>query len=455
MKRLLAGLLPMLFLVVFLGGCGDSTDEGRPSAEAVPPEPTPPPDVLLIVVDTLRADHVGCYGHDRDTTPTLDQLAAGGTLFEVAYAPLGSTTPSLSTLFTGRSPISHGVVSNGKELPESLATLAETFQGAGYRTIGVASSHMAGSRWGLQQGFEIFDEEFPPDPEEPDARVIYRSPRVAVDRAIELLSSSPTDRPLFFWLHLFDPHSPYEPPAEHAALFPPRKKGRLAEVHANYEAEVHFSDEEIGRFLDALRRRSPEALIVAVADHGEGLMSHGYPLHSRYTFDEELRVPMIFHWPGRIAGGRRSLQPATLADVPLTLLGLADLPKLPETDGLDLGPWLEGSAPVQTERPLLLQRPMIAGGRKTFHEKGWGLGLRAGRWKSFEAPEEGNFQLYDLESDPREKRNLHDTESLQAKRMAALLRERLRPLLPKAPQGPETQLTPADLEALRSLGYLD
>ena len=413
-----------------------------------------PADVLIVTIDTLRADHVGAYGFRRETSPVIDENAAAGALFETAYAPVGSTTPSHASIFTGRHPLSHGVTANGQSLSETIPTLPELAGAEGWTTAAFVSSQMASSRWGLTRGFSFVDEELEVVGGH-GGSAVYRSPASTVDAALAWLEQQPVDGPpLLIWLHLFDPHSPYEPPAEHAALFPVEGKGPRAVARAAYAAEVHYSDAELGRFLEHFDQREGEPLIVVTSDHGEGLWDHGWPVHSRYVYEEELRVPLVLRWRDELEPGRRIQQPAALADLAPTL---ASLMRLDERDweGLDLSPWLFEDAPPEPRRELLLMRPLHEEGRARKDVKGPGLCLRTGELKVFMAPEEGRLDLFDVEADPHERRDLASDRPLEAAAMARRCLQMAADLLRTAPDQEAEILSPEDLERLRSLGYLD
>ncbi len=413
-----------------------------------------PADVLIVTIDTLRADRVGAYGFHRETSPVIDGNAAEGVLFETAYAPVGSTTPSHASIFTGRHPLSHGVTANGQSLSEDIPTLPELASAEGWTTAAFVSSQMASSRWGLTRGFGFVDEELDVIGSH-GGSAVYRTPASAVDAALSWLEKQPADGPpLLIWLHLFDPHSPYEPPAEHAALFPVEGKGPRAVARAAYAAEVHYSDAELGRFLRRLDEREGEPLIVLTSDHGEGLWDHGWPVHSRHVYEEEVRVPLVLRWRGELQPGRRIQQPAVLADVAPTLASVMRLESR-NWEGLDLSPWLFEDTPPEPRREVLLMRPLDAAERARKDVKGPGLCLRVGELKLFTAPEEGRLELFDVEADRHERRNLASERPQEAAAMAARCLQIAADLLRSAPAGEDEILSPEDLERLRSLGYLD
>lgn len=467
----------LVILAVFLGFLGIGCGKER-SLEA--------PDLLLLTIDTLRADHLGCYGHEGEISPQMDALAAEGVLFDVAYAPMGTTCPSHATLFTGRQPYAHGLVRNGFSLVDEERTLAESLRDAGYRTAAFVSSYPVKGRFGFDQGFDVYEDLFVAETQtfhtdnwsgekldggfDRVARGTFQLFRDWLKRE----ASSSQKAPLFVWLHFFDPHGPYVPRPELVKevwpdLADPRKASRRLEREGSperllYEGEVRFVDDWIGRSVaafEANRTEAGEPLVVLTSDHGEGLNDHGWLFHNRTTYEEEVRVPLIFRWRGRLPAAKRSAQPAHLVDLYPTLLGLLGLAADEaisgnESDGLDLSPWLIGDEPVRSERPLFLQRPYYSEGRPelTPPARGWGFGLREGRWKFFSAPEDGVIELYDLGEDPGEKRNLASERPDLVERFEDRLARWKRTLEPH--RRDLDGEVPADArDALRALGYLE
>jgi len=427
----------------------------------------PRPHVVLIIIDTLRADHTSVYGYTRRTTPTLERFAARGVVFETAYAPTGTTDVSHATLFTSRYPFVHGVLRNGLELAEEERTLAELLRDNGYRTAAFVSSFPVSRRFGFAQGFDHFDDSFSLEKSSashrewtgiPVPKGFDRSPRDTTDAAVDWLQGSPQEsRPTFLWVHYFDPHSPYQPPPEYAERFGQRAKRPKAKEIARYDAEIAYSDQEVGRLLDSVLGRGAEreTLVIITADHGEGLWSHGALYHDRYTYEEEVRVPLIMIWEGRFPAGERSEQPAHLIDILPTIvsaLGLAA--DGPAFQGMNLLPYIEGRRPPEPERPIFVQRPFFPEGRPEYKERGPGFGVRLGRWKFFEAPEEGRRELYDLSVDPREKRNLSTRMPEKVEELSALIADWSRDNERRSSKR-EVTVPPDALEGLRALGYVE
>lgn len=279
---------------------------GRPSAESTS-------SVLIITVDSLRADRVGAYGDEKAITPTLDRFAASASVYLRAYSSAPLTIPSHATLMTGLYPPAHGVRDDGDfALGTEQVTLAERFSDAGYATIGVSAAFPTRRRWGLDQGFEVYRE--PPAP----ARGA-RDQRIAedvVEDALAALAAVPADRPVFMWVHLFDPRFPYDPPAAYSAQLPDDP----------YRAEIAYTDAEIGRLLVSWEMRfgSERSIVVVTAPQGESLGEGGELTHGYLLNDGTLRVPLLIRGPG-MTPGLRSHNPVGLVDVAPTVLDLAGI----------------------------------------------------------------------------------------------------------------------------------
>lgn len=434
--------------------------------------PAKPPSIVLISVDTLRADALGAYG-GLLPTPSFDRLAREGVLFEKAFAPAPATAPSHATLFTGQQVQRHGVLRNGESLPEAATTLAEAFRTHGYETAGFVSSFVLDPRFGWGQGFAHFDATLPKQgstmgKQQPYPGAFWAEQRFAgfdrratrtTEAAIEWLEQAP--EPFFLFVHYFDPHAPYAPPntfseRSAAARFPlegravaglaPAQLERLVQL---YHGEVLYVDDALAALLDAVARRShDEALVVLTGDHGEGLGQHGWMEHATQLYDEQIRVPLLVRWPGRVPAGRRIATPVGLEDIAPTLLELAGIEAPAPRDGRSLAAAIRDGA----ELPL---RPLF-GTRSLLDEAtGWGhgvkLSVRTDRWKyifASEAPPE----LFDLDVDPGEQHDLLTAHADRAAELRGLLENHLAEV-PRvhdsAPLSDETR------RALQALGYLE
>ena len=426
------------------------------------------PNVLLVTVDTLRADHVGAYGYEPPTTPNIDRLAAEGALFETTYAPMGTTTPSHATLFTSRHPLAHGVVRNGLALLEGEHTLAEALRQRGYRTAAFVSSFPVSRRFGLDQGFDHYDDDFEASRETFRVReweghdVGGRFDRRGSDttnRALAWLEALAPGAPVFLWLHLFDPHGPYVAPRAFQAFFPLDEGDQFRKRRARYDAEIRYADAELGRLLAAFEALAPGSppLVMVTSDHGEGLSDHGWPDHNRTLYEEELRVPWVLHWPGRVPAGARPAQPAHLVDVAPTLLGLLGIEPAEAFEGRDWSGLLEEAeegderGSPEPKRPLWLQRPYYADGHPRAGDRGWGFGLRAGDWKLIETDGQPD-ELYHLERDPRERRNLAAARADRVQALSQRIRTWRREQAAKA-EARAGEMSEEVREGLEALGY--
>jgi arylsulfatase A-like enzyme len=412
-----------LALAVFLSGCG------RPQA---PPEP--PPNVLLVTVDTLRADRVGVLGGPAGLTPNIDRLAAQGARFLDATAHSSLTVPSHASILTGHWPSVHGVRDNaGFPVPDSLPTLAERLKARGYRTGAVVAAFVLGSSSGLARGFDRYVERFEMRGTHiPVSSLQRRGAEVALDAAAWLHEAATREAPFFLWVHFYDPHAPYDAPPAFAARFPGQP----------YNADVAAADWAIGDVVSALPAQSAARTVVVVtADHGESLDEHGEPEHGMFVYDSTLHVPLVIVAPGGTPGAAVSGQVRHVDLVP-TILDLVGASVPGDLPGQSLVPWLQGGR--RSDSPPSYAESWF--GRLHF---GWSelRSIRTGDWKYVAAP---TRELYDLASDPGETRNLADERRALADRLAA----ELDTLAPAGRGRAAPAIDSATAERLRSLGYL-
>lgn len=396
--------------------------------------------LLLITLDTTRADRLGCYGDARAATPFLDRLAREGVRFERAYTAAPLTLPAHVSLMTGRGPQAHQVRNNGTyALRPEEATLAEELRRAGFATAAMIAAYVLESRFGLAQGFDRYDDTL----DKPQGYTTFRSEITAervYDKFRRWLDGAQAS-PFFCWVHFYDPHSPYAPPAPYRARF----AGDL------YRGEIAFMDETIGRMRHDLEERGllENTLVVVAGDHGEGFGEHGEREHGVFCYEETLRVPLIFRLPRLFAGGRTVTRPVGLIDVLPTVLDLCGLPRPGGVQGRSLAPLLR-SAKEEGAPPLPLYFESLYG----MEEMGWAplSGLLSGSWKYISLPRP---ELYDLAADPLEKNNLYLRKNAQAKRLAHELDDLLSRTVPAAGAAAlRVQQTRADQARLRALGYL-
>lgn len=383
--------------------------------------------VVLITLDTLRADVLGCYGGGV-ATPHIDGLARDGALFEQATATVPLTLPSHGSIMTGLLPVRHGVRDNGGFFLEpSFTTLAERFQGAGYATGAFVGSWVLERRWGLAQGFDRYSDPFV------DEEFQRRGDAVVAD-ALGWLGQLPAERRFLAWIHLFDPHTPYDPPEPFRSRY----------ASQPYYGEVAHVDALVGRVLEELDRRGrrEKTIVVLMADHGESLGDHGEPEHGLFVYDATMAIPLLIRTPWGPTG--RSRTQVSSVDVFPTLLDLVGLAPQPEIDGASLLPVLQDLkremghvAYVETYFP-------------TYHF-GWHplRGLRDGRYKLIQA---SRAEMYDLGSDPGETVDISAENGPRAERMRAAM-ESLAPPGQRAPE--RTSVDAETRERLAALGYAD
>jgi arylsulfatase A-like enzyme/Flp pilus assembly protein TadD len=404
-----------------LGGCG-------PARKTAPEDA---PSVLLVSIDTLRADRVGAYGAAFGATPTLDRLASEGLRCERAIAPAPLTLPSHATLFTGLYPPRHGVRHNGVfRLDARYTTLAERFRDAGYATGAVVGAAVLDRRYGLDQGFDHYDDAVGGRARANATGFPERDAAAVTEAALRWLADTPG--PFFLFVHYYDPHASYRPPPEFAARFPKRP----------YEAEIAAVDASVGRLLETLRAsgRGERTLVAVTSDHGESLFEHGERTHGYTLYDATLRVPLLIAGPG-VPRGRTLPAVVSLASLAPTLLRLARLAPLDAPDGEDLLALLEAPAAARNEAYAETLATQLDHGWAPLHA------LRTAEHHYVRAPRP---ELYDVQRDPRELENLlggpgQPAEALE-RRLAALLEDAL-PL--------RTVAVDVDTRAeLRALGYV-
>lgn len=407
------------------------------------PVPLPAPNILLITLDTTRADRLGAYGYGRARTPTLDRLAREGVLFEHARTVAPTTLPAHVSLLTGRYPAAHGVRNNGVPLSEKVPTLASALRAGGYRTAAFVSSFVLDRRFGLAPGFDHYDDRLDSEPgsAEPVERRGDRTVAAAGQWLDDYLgtrapSAAPTSRPapFFVWLHLYDPHDPYSPPAPFSNLF----------ADQLYDGEIAFADSVVGALIDRLEGRGllSSTLVAVIGDHGESLGDHGEATHGMFVYEAAMRVPAILRWPTRLPAGRRVAPMVRSIDLAPTLMELAGVPLVAGLDGESLMPLVRSETPGpvsaygETYFPLLFMNwsPLRS--------------LQDERWKFIEAPEP---ELYDLVSDPSERTNLAVREQARTAAMRRAL-DAITAARPAATPG----ATPSreTVEKLAALGYV-
>ena len=437
-----------------------------------------PENLIVITLDTTRADHLGAYGNPLPISPHLDALAARGVVFENAYAPMPQTLPTHATLFSGLDPRLHGALENAYVLSDEIETLAEVFQAAGYHTAGVIAALVLSPATGIAQGFEHFDR---PDREADGAvrRVVRRSARKVTDAALAWSDAVKAEAPYLLWVHYYDPHDPYDPPRPALAAIESeavqtwlgstrrkldhgtRKRQRVVETWRRYAAEIRGMDAEIGRLLEGLASRGlmQRTNVLVIGDHGEGLYEHGVTGHGSRVYEELMRVPFIVARPNGEGAGHRVQARVTAADVMPTVLEVVlRQPSARKLTGRSLAGALAGrgepdARPVFVERPHFSKKRIRRHGSKRKHPFGILAAVIDSDFKLIRRPGRADA-LYDLGNDPEEITDLAGADATRAHALGAMLDE-WESSYPVAEPGSNSDIGAEQLEALRALGYID
>src|SRR5579862_2588492 len=314
----------LALVTVLFSGLSPGTSSAQTPLKVKTPSPkSTRPNIILITIDTLRADHVACYGAKNIQTPTLDSLARDGTVFERAISQVPLTWPSHAVILTGTYPFQNGVQDfTGQPLDERFLSVAQVFKQQGYATGAVVSAFVLDRSWGLARGFDFYDDAFAPETfQTKNIGLVDRKAGESVTRALRWLNKNRAQssrRPFFFWLHLYDPHSPYDPPEP----FHTRYRGHL------YDGEIAYADHELGRLMSWLKqnRLYDGSLIIMLSDHGESLGAHGEKEHGFFIYNSTVHIPLIVKPPAG-SGFRpsRVAKPVETTAVAPTLLRLAGL----------------------------------------------------------------------------------------------------------------------------------
>ncbi len=414
-------------------GCQEAIrEEKRPAAWK-------PLNVVLVTIDTLRADRLGCYGYAKAETPHLDELADRGVLFENAVAQVPLTPPSHASMFTGVYPTVHQVRDvAGFTLSASHPTLAKILANKGWATAAFVGSAVLKKGVGLHHGFQVYDDRIPePDVDSAVRGHADRPAGEVVDLAIQWLTRQDSTRPILLWVHLYDPHAPYQPPSPFRERFRQRP----------YDGEIAYTDSQVGRLLKAVQDRGllANTIVSILADHGESLGEHGEFSHGVFLYESTVRIPWILAGPGLPAAKRVRDQARTIDLLP-TILNLVggEIPR--EIQGVSLVPSLSGH-PVRTEYAYAEALfPKI--------NMGWAelRAIRTNKWKYVQAPRP---ELYDLVTDPNEEKNVIQFHPEEGKALKAHLQELLsNGSGSSAEQVVVGKVDPQLEKQLRSLGYL-
>ena len=407
------------------------------------------PNILLVTIDTFRADRVGV-----GIAPTIDRLAKSGIRFTSARSAVPLTLPSHTTIHTGLLPPAHGVRENGIDaLADSHPTIARLLKGAGYDTAAFVGAFVLDHRFGLAQGFDTYDDQIQRDPNATERLEAERPAAAVIDRALAWLrrrqsainNQQSTVSAFFLWVHLYDPHAPYNPPPEF------RAKAATA-----YDGEIAYADSQLARLLDALRARGvmDQTIVVVAGDHGEGLGEHGERTHGMLLYDSTLRVPLIIARPGAAAATRD--EPVSLAEIAPTILRAAGVTPPDAMTGRDLldmvrlKPDTTGIGSVRLQPDPYRLQPDLYSETEYPRVAGWSplQALTDGRWMAIRAG--AATEVYDVRADPREE---HDVASAQAS-VAAAMTARADAIHASAAAANGHAISPDAQERLRSLGYV-
>ena len=419
--------LPALLLLA-AAGCQSPNQQPAPGKAAAALRPL---NVVLVTVDTLRPDHLGCYGYRDIETPTLDGLARRGVLFENAVAQTPLTPPSHASIFTGQNPNVHKVRNTGGFiLPSSSRPLARLLQEQGWDTAAFIGSAVMKKLFGFDNGFAVYDDEMPRPGKRNEFREDpERKASVVVDRAIDWLAKRQAGKPYFLWVHIYDPHIPYQPPAEFAGKY----KGRP------YDGEIAYADRQIGRLFGALPGKD-QTLTAVLSDHGESLGEHGEHTHGVFLYDATLRIPFIMAGPGIPAGVRVKQQARTIDFLP-TLLELLGGRAPESVQGLSLAPSFAGKGVASDISYAETLYPKM--------NMNWSelRAIRTNRWKYVRAPRP---ELYDLAVDPGETKNVVLQNGPEVSKFEAQLKSTV-----SSTEKVETAMVDERvMDQLKSLGYL-
>ncbi len=394
---------------------------------------------ILITVDTLRADRIGCYGFSGISTPTMDMFARRGVKFEKCISTATLTLPSHASLMTGTYPTFHGVRDNGGFLvPQEMTTLAELMKQHGYKTSAYVAAYVLDSKWGLDQGFDHYFDSFDLSKYKTvSLGNVQRPGNEIIDEVLPWLEEHKQEK-FFTWIHLYDPHTPYEPPEPYMEKYP----------NHPYIGEIAYTDSQLARLWQFLEENDlvENTVLVFASDHGESLGEHQEQSHGFFIYQEGVHVPLIFVTPFEKLHGISRARPVSLVDVMPTILDLAGIQAPSQVQGKSL-------------QPLFFKDSKEVGSiaySETFYPRfhyGWSelKSLQDERYKLILAPE---LELYDLQSDPDEERNIIDSQAAEARRMVAQIESFIDESSRGAYELDYSHMDEESREKLAALGYI-
>jgi arylsulfatase A-like enzyme/Tfp pilus assembly protein PilF len=409
------------------------------AAQKAAPRPTPRPNLLLVTIDTLRPDHLHCYGYDQIQTPSIDSLASDGIRFEQAYTPIPITLPAHTVMLTGTYPMMSGMHDfSGNNLNPEQATLATVLRARGYDTGAVIAAAVLDRRFGLNHGFDFYYDHFNFSRlAESNLDFMERPANEVVDQALKWLEK-PRQRPFFLWVHLYDPHHPYHPPAPFNETY-----------KANpYDGEIAFADTQLGRLLGYLKQRRiyNQTVIALAGDHGEGLGEHGEKTHGFFIYNTTLHVPLILKPSAGMKFTNRVVKKdISLLDLMPTLLGVLNAAIPPKVQGKNLSAMVLRGSEMETS-PLYSETYLP---RIHFN---WSelRGLSTGNYHFIDAPQP---ELFDRTKDPGELHNLYAEKDAVGTEIRSQLTSTVRRFTAEHEMAQKSTLDPQLADRLRSLGY--
>jgi len=387
--------------------------------------------IIVISIDTLRADHLPAYGYAKVRTPNIDRLAAAGTVFERAYSHVPQTLPAHASILSGELPFEHGVRDNvGFTVKKGQWFVQRALQERGWPTAGFVSAYVLRAAVGLNQGFDTYDSDLPAASGERSIGQVQRGGEATLGAAEKWLNTRDRKKPFLLFLHVYEPHKPYTPPPRFASYEP-------------YDGEIAYTDEIIGRLLDRLRTLEiyDRSTIMLLADHGEGLGDHGEQEHGLFLYNATTRIPFIVKLPGQDRA-RRVAAPVQQIDIVPTILDLAGAPARAGLHGRSLRPLLEGTGSVP-------DTGIYSEALYSRYHFGWSelYGLTDARYRLIRAPRD---ELYDIERDPAESASI----AAERPQVRQAMRAALETLIANTPIGAPSAVTDEDRQRLAALGYV-
>lgn len=428
MKVEMRNIVSWIYVVLFLGAvisCNRISNKDRPN-------------VLLITLDTTRADHLGCYGYDKIETPVIDRLASEGVRFERVYGSAPITLPNHASILTGTHPLFHGARNNATFMVDpSITTAAEIFSSKKYTTSAFIASFPLLARFGLDQGFQVYDDKIEEGKEK--RTFLFQERRAGdVNKAVFKWLGTNPKTPYFTWVHYFDPHYSYEPPS-------PYKERYFTNL---YDGEIAYTDSQIGELLNVLNRKGllENTMVVITADHGESLGEHKERTHAMLIYYGTVRVPLIIWYPRKIQGGKVVQSAVRSIDILPTILDYAGIKPHPDIQGVSLRPLIEGK---KEDLNLLAYTETLA----PYYHFNWSPleGIRYNGYFYVHAEPE---ELYDLSADPRELNDLSQAEPKKLAQMRALYEAEKKKIKNPKELKSELKVDSETEERLRALGYI-